>query len=446
MRRIVSSIFLLCTLCVGAQTVVWQMQPSDYNSIERINNNLYKVVRNGKMGLINSDGTVVAEAVNDELIGFYEHKALLTVNDGNGERVAGCLTDQGRYYPYSEKYYTLNGQKFFSDGVLSVANADRQLGYIDESGNIVVGFDGKYDKIKPFVEGHAAVFKNKKYYLIDKDGVQAKFIFDGVGSVDGGTNACNGKVFVWDKGGKSYTYDLGNESKPCKQTKLSSNSPSFDYLYRFSSVSGMSKEVPFVNDKKEGVKGLKPVEKNGLFGFESETCTILPCQLTSATQFEDNYSVASIDGRVGILRFVEGEGFDVSSPSEDKEFVSGKSVSCSFTLSTPTIWRGKELRVIVKDSDGSTMETSNMVNTYSFDVTPAEASTKEYTISVYAERLKLFGGAVSYKFVRICPTCKKNWNTCHGIHEPVNTEKTEKPEKCPTCGKLKKDCPKGGYH
>ena len=453
MRKIIISIFLLWGyMVVEAQTVVWQMQPTDYSSIERINKNLFKVARNGKIGLINADGTIVAEAVNDELSGFYEHKALMTSNDGNGERIMGCLTDDGRYFPYSEKYYTLSGQKFFSDGVLSVANAQKQLGYIDESGNVVVGFDGKYDKIKPFVEGHAAVFKNKKYYLIDKDGIISQFVFDGVGKVDAGTNVYKGKAYLWDTGGTAYTYDINNENKSCKRTRLPSNK-SMDYLYRFSEVTGLSKDIPFVKEKNSGVGGLKPISENGLFGFVSETNTILPCQLSSATQFEDNYSVVSIDGRIGILRYVEGNGFAVSTPTDVKEFVLGKDIHCSFTLSIPTIWRGKELRVIVKESNGTTLEISNIVNTYTFEVTPLETCIKEYTISVYAERLKLFGGTASYKFVRICPTCKKNWDGCHGVHEiekksngnKIDT-KGKKEDWCDFCNKPKKDCPKNGIH
>lgn len=445
-KLLVVAFLLLCNLCIDAQTVVWQMQPSEFNSIERINNNLYKVVRNGKIGLINADGTIVADAVNDNLGDFYEHKALLTVNDGNGERVAGCLTDDGHYYTFSEKYYTLSGQKFFSDGVLTVSNAKKQLGYIDESGTVIVGFDGKYDKIKPFVEGHAAVFKNKKYFLIDKDGVPARFKFDGVGEVFGGTNAYDGKVYVWDTRGTAYIYDISDPDKACKKISFPSNK-SFDYLYRFSSVSNKSKEVPFMKETKKGITGLKPVVKNGLYGFETELNTILPCQLSSATQFEDNYSVAGLDGRIGILRFVDGEGFALQAPTEEYNFFQGENVNCTFTLAIPTVWRGKEIRVVLKDQNGSSIATSNVVNTYSFEVTPSEACTKDYNITVYAERLKLYGGAVSCKFVRLCNYCKKDWNICRGKHEKPEIKKdTKKTEKCPTCGKPIEECDKRGVH
>ena len=154
---------LLIVFCVSlqfakAQTAVWQLHPTDYSDITIINNNLYKVVRNGKIGLIHSDGTIVASVENDNLSEFYEGKAIVTVNDGHGERIDGCLTEDGKYYHFNNKYYTLNGQKFFSDGVISVANEQGKLGYIDIMGTEVCGFDSKYDKIKPFSEQQKELF------------------------------------------------------------------------------------------------------------------------------------------------------------------------------------------------------------------------------------------------------------------------------------------------
>ena len=58
------------------------------------------------------------------------------------------------YYGYATKYYTLNGQKFFSDGLISVADENGKLGYIDEKGNQIVGFDGKYRHQRRYRRGH----------------------------------------------------------------------------------------------------------------------------------------------------------------------------------------------------------------------------------------------------------------------------------------------------
>ena len=118
------------------------MKPQAYSDIKRVGENTYIAVSNGKYGIIRSDGTVVAPVENDNIGGYYEHNSLVTKNDGHGERVMGCLSDNGTYNAFAVKYYTLAGQKFFSDGLLSVADADGNVGYIDTYGNKVVGFDG----------------------------------------------------------------------------------------------------------------------------------------------------------------------------------------------------------------------------------------------------------------------------------------------------------------
>ena len=170
----------------------------------------------------------------------------------------GCLSDNGTYNAFAEKYYTLVGQKFFSDGLLSVADADGNVGYIDTFGNKVVGFDGRFDRIKPFSEGYAAVFKNKRYSLISKSGETVKFKFLGIAEVNSGTNVYKGKVYVWDTTGKLYSSFVDNatsngsvvyvgnqrQSGVCVKTKWPGNR-AYDYLYRFSAYTGDGKNVPF---------------------------------------------------------------------------------------------------------------------------------------------------------------------------------------------------------
>lgn len=103
-----------------AQTVVWQMPLTNYSNVTRVAPNLYKVTRQEKVGLIHSDGYVVVSLFDSRIGDFYEHKALLTATDNQ----KGCLTDERKYYPFTNKYYTLSGQEFFSDDLLSVSDAD----------------------------------------------------------------------------------------------------------------------------------------------------------------------------------------------------------------------------------------------------------------------------------------------------------------------------------
>ena len=449
-KTVLSTLFAFFTICGNCQTVVWQMPPTDYNQIERISSTLFKVVRNGKIGLINADGTMVAPVVNDNISDCYEHKALITSNDGHGERITGCLTDNGIYYGYSTKYYTLNGQKFFSDDLISVADENGKLGYIDERGNQILGFDGKYSRIKPFTEGHATVMKNKKYVLINKDGDEMRFVYrKGVGAaIAGCTNVYNGKAYVYDEFGGSdrsfFIYDAVRKSDIEKIGRIKNTA--MDYLYCYQSVSGRTKEIPFEKMKPySGRKGLAASLSNGMYGYLSGGSPIVPCQFSSASQFEDGLAIVNINGQMGILKFVDGASFDVTTPTAKHDFYAGNSVSCSFNLSIPSIWQGRSIDVILKDINGSAISTTNTSGTYTFSVKPSASGQLEYSVIVNGEGMCLYESTINYTFNKRerCVTCGKDKTQCeyNGNHPPQKKETL-----CPTCGKRISECKYQGVH
>ena len=442
MRIIIFFLLLSPYLYVGAQTVAWQMRPTDYNRIERISSNLFKVVRNGKIGLINADGTVITSATNDDISDFYEHKALVTCNDGHGERITGCLTDNWAFYEYATKYYALTGQKFFSDGLLSVADESGRLGYIDEKGNQIVGFDGKYSRIKPFTEGHATVKKNNRLVLINKEGDEMRFVYSkGVGAaIVGCTNVYKGKAYVYDEYGGSdrsyFIYDAAKKSNLEKTSRIKDTT--MDYLYCYQSVSGRSKEVPFEKMKPySGEKGISPSLVNGIYGYMSGGNIIVPCQFSSASQFEDGFAIVSLNGQMGILKYVDDTSFDVAVPSNKHDFYAGNNVSCSFNLSVPSIWQNKNFNVTLKDKNGSAISTTNTSRTYTFSAMPSQSGLLDYNVSIDSEGLCLYEGKITYEFNKRerCSTCGKDKRQCEyrGNHPVPKKQEAKNP--CPTCGK-----------
>lgn len=457
------SFFVAVALCliavvpISAQTVVWQIPLSSYNDIVRISSNLFQVSENGKIGLVALDGRVVLPIECDRLSDYYEHKALALTNDKHGERVVGCLLDNGEFHLFSKRYYTLNGQKFYSDGLLSVSDENNKLGYIDDAGNAVVGFDGKYDKIKPFSEGFAAVFSKKKYSLIDKDGTSVHFLFDGVGEVYGGTNVYQNEVYVWDTNGKVYTYNTLKRGV-CKSAHISSSNYSFDYLYRFSSVTKCSKKVPYKPIYAYvGAKGLQPYAEGGLYGFKQNAEDVVACQFASASAFEDDLSVVTLRGKKGVLRYIGDGSFEIVPLVTHHNYYAGQSVTCKFKLNVPKIWDNKDLQLVVKSSKGEVDYTSED-DTYSIVHTPI-GSQITYTIEVYGEGLKLYENAINYQFTKKekCGTCGKDKDVCsfHGNHpaqvvkhntpEPTKHKKTVE-KRCTTCGKLISECKYKGVH
>lgn len=449
---------LMTTLCLSAnaQTVVWELKPTTYNDISRLGRNLYVVKHNGKVGLINSDGTIVAPIDNDQIGDLYEHKALVTRTDGHGERVAGILTDDGVYHGFATSYYTLNGQKFYSDGLLSVADERGNLGYIDDYGKAVVGFEGKYSRIKPFTEGFAAVMKNKKYVLIDKDGNEAKFMYGGNGigpAIGGCTNVYQGKAYVYDEFGGAdrsyYLYDAKAKSRLEKTGRIKNTAT--DYLYCYQSVTGRTKDVPFKKMVvKAGQVGLSPVTNKGLYGYEESGKTVLPAQLSAATPFEDNLAIVTLNGQIGILKYIPGNGFVATPQNGQLTFMEGNKVDCAFTLLSPSVWRDKAVDVKMRDEKGNIVAlVKKSDNNYSFTLNLQGSCKKQFEVAVFAEGLKLFEGTVAYSFTMkerpkpdVCHTCGKKLTECQykGAH-PKPEAKT-----CPTCGKKISECPYQGVH
>lgn len=370
------------------------MLPDNYTEVSRWGYDLYKVVRDGKTGLIHSDGTVVVPIKYDAITSFYEHKSLVVKAENGKERVVGCLTDKGIYMPFTNIYYTLNGQRFYSDGLLSVADEEGRVGYIDEKGNPMLGFNGKYDRIKPFSEGYAVVFKNKKFSLIDRNENKVLFII-GLGEVHGGTNVHNGIAYIWDTDGKFYTYDVS--SGKCRSIKRLKDIR-LDYLYCFSSVSGRTKEIPYTQ-LPSGTIGLKPIGNNGKLGYSIGDKEILPCQLSSATVFEDNFAVVGLDGKLGILKYVDhASDFSLSNSQTHIVYTPGSDVSCSFSLSVPQVWSDKDKDIVVIDKlNNEKVSICASSNQYTFAIKP-QGIEKKYDISVFSEGLKLWSEQVTYTF------------------------------------------------
>ena len=404
------------SLVASAQTVRWSMQPSDvYSEITRIGENLYKVVKGGKIGLVTAKGDILAEANNDNIVGFYEDKALLTRNDSKGERIVGCITCNGKFNKFSEEYYVLKGLNFYSDGLLPVVNGNGKTGYIDSNGNKKLGFNWDFDRIWVFTEGYATVFKGKKFYLIDKDGEIVKIKFERQGETHAGANIYKGKAYIYAKDGKFYVCDIANgESKWSNYKGKKINVNNKDFLCRFSDISGASKNVPFIAGGVSGKKGVSASQKGNLYGYEK----ILPNQLQQAGNFEDGYAIVKMLGKWGILEYISGESFAAKASSEVIEYKEGKSVDCSFILSTPSAWKNASVKIT--DANGNVIP----VNGNMFNVTPA-SSKQEFLLTVEGDGLKLYEAKLEYSFKKIA------------------APKVEV-KKCKYCGKPVKECAYGG--
>lgn len=400
MRKIIFFLFVALSVAsyVEAQTAVWQISPSQgFTQLKRVAVDVYQATKAGETLLIHADGTPVVPMPYDELTGFREHKALVLKKEKERMRILGILSDRGQFTPLTQKYYTLLGQAFYSDGMLSVANGAGKAGYIDEEGQPVLGFDGKFDVIKPFTEGYAAVFRNKRYALIDKSGHRAQIII-GVGEVWSGTNVYKGKAYVKDADGKFYTYDV--KTRKC----VSVGKPSsfqLDYLSCFSCITKRGK-TPHFNDWADTEPrqiGLSPFIQDGLYGYRENGIVILPCQFSAATPFEDGYAAVVLKGKAGLLKYGSEPGnFTLSVPQNHLVYAPGRSVTCAFSLERPGVWQSEHVRIaVISRTNGEQMALQESGEQYSFSIVPSSAE-QVYDVMAFAEGLKLWAGELSYFF------------------------------------------------
>lgn len=386
-------LLMFCHVTVS-QTVTWQMPPRDYNAVVRIGKDLFKVEKGGKYGLVKADGSVVLDTKVDDMTSLYSDRALVMQRENGKNIVLGVLSAYGDYHGFAKKYYTIAGQEFYSDGLLTVADESGSVGYIDDEGNAVLGFDGRFDNIKPFTEGYAAVFKNEAYSLINKRGVEAEMII-GVGEVYGGTNVCNGIAYIWDTDGNMFTFDV-RTGKCDKAKEPSNNEP--DYLYCYQGASGRGVEPSYAEMKYTGVEGPEPYAKDGLYGYSSAGFQFSP-QFSSATPFVDGLSVVGLNGRIGILKYLETERpFALTVPDETIRYHKGNSVACPFGLQVPDAVRGSAIKVKVKNSSDVEMTvTDKGEGKYTFDIMPDDG-TMDFVVGVTADGLNLWEGKASYMF------------------------------------------------
>lgn len=379
---------------ISAQTFVWSVPPQDCSEMKRINSNLYQVICNGKIGLVKPDGTVVVDAVCTEITPFYENKALLISRENEKERILGIITFSGDCCMFSRTYYALSGQAFYSEGLLSVENEDGVKGYIDEKGFEVIGFQSHFTTIKPFCEGYAAVFLKKEYALIDKYGKKMPMII-GIGKVHGGTNVFNDEAVIWDTEGKFYSYNT--KTRKCKSIHRP-QSTQVDYLYCFSELSKRNRNVPYTK-MSSGVVGLTPTLSNGKYGFWLNGSPLIPAQFDSATSVEDGYAVVSINGKCGILKYIDSaDAISVSIPKAKIDYLSGKNVECAFSLNLPDIYKGRKIDVLVRD-DSMNLPLSIQENSYSFKYKP-KRNNQSFLVDIKSEGMILKSDTLSYTFVR----------------------------------------------
>lgn len=164
-------ILLSISQMLSAQTASWIVQP-DYDEMTPISEQLLKVRKADKFGVIDLAGNTVAECKYDSITDFHEGISLLIIWDEkqNGKRdwkLKGMIDTKGMVSLTSSDV-SINGRyAYVSEGLIAVK--DNKWGYMNTRGEFVI--NPRFEKAAyPFSCGLALVVDNNLYYHIRRDG------------------------------------------------------------------------------------------------------------------------------------------------------------------------------------------------------------------------------------------------------------------------------------
>lgn len=399
MKRIVFVITLLALLQANvlAQSAEWLVAP-EYTDINYFGPQMYKVTKENKVGIINTDGKILVKPSYDAISLFYEGRAIFVNRTSHGWQVKGVLADDGSVnYPDGE-YFLLKEFMFYSEGLLPVKDGYGKYGYLNDKCR--PAFEFSNDEVRPFSEGFAAVGNEETFHWVNTSGEQILPRLKNGGTPYGGTNFYDGKAYLWDEDGVFFIL-----SGDGRTMKISSQDLVVDYLYRVGSDKG--ENVEYTKYSQSFSNNWIPEERNGKWTLSSRSGQLLsPFIYDKIQKFSGKSAIAAIDGHYGLIQMVDDNStFSTHASKTNHIFSAGAVCNCEFQLSVPEKWRNQPITVLLKDPEsGSIISIENKGrNNYSFSYKPDPSSTKEekdFRVEVKNNGIQLWQGQESFTFVQ----------------------------------------------
>lgn len=380
-----------------AQTADWFVAPQ-YSEIKYFGPQMYKVTKDGKVGIIDADGRVIVKPQYDAINLFYEGRTVFVDRTAGGWQIKGVLSEDGSVNYAEDTFFLLPDYMFYSEGLLTARDAQGRYGYLDEKCRPAFAFTP--DKVYPFSEGFAVVGSGDTFHWINTSGEQILPRLKNGGTPYGGTNFYNGQAYLWDEDGVFFKLNDNGRAE-----KIPTRELVVDYLYRVDSDKGEKVEYSRYSPKPE--KRWIPEERNGQWTYVSETGKLLtPFQYDDVKYFSDGVAVAGIDGKYGLLRVVDDKStFYTRGKQKNHIFSAGHACTCEFQLVVPEKWEGQEISVSLKDPETGQQLSLDKKSGYnfSFSYQPDETCMQEdkaFRIEVRNNDIQLWQGEEHFNFVQ----------------------------------------------
>ncbi len=403
-RRLLLTAFAVFSLMtVRAQTADWRVSPQ-YTAIEPFAEGLYKVREGRKSGIIDDRGTVLVPAKYDRITPFYEGLAVIYDKTSEGDVFRGVISQTGEANFADDTYYLLPDCLFYSEGLIPVQEPGGKYGYLTTLCSPAFKFFK--EEARPFSEGVAAVGINEDFKMIGTHGEDMRVILPNGEYVWGGTNYYNGEALFWDEDLKCYIRDSSGEFIRLnkKESPDVENYVPVDYLFRYDTGEGDDPEYYTYTPVTD--KDWTPVQKDGRWTFSNSAGKPLtPYRYDSVKPFADGLAIASTNGKFGLLEVVEDNStFFSTVPNPRHSYSPGKSVKCSFILSTPEKWADQPYTVLIQDlQSGKDFTYERKGNQYTFTAEPKGdklSEEKTYNVVVQNNGINIWEGQVNYEFTQ----------------------------------------------
>lgn len=343
-------LYLLCSIIsiveINSQTAMWSVPPT-YDSLEEYGS-LYKIRKDGKVGLADIAGKVLIEARYDSITPFYEHLALALEYSSGKYLLKGIIDDYnyGMVTP-SGHYYVNMKYPMFYNGRLVVSDNTNKYGFLLQDGSIFIAC--QYDAVGPFYEGIAYTKKGKNVEYLQLDGRELNTTLENEGYIflTGSHFNERGEAFVQAKQvGSGMRYSIINTSGiEVREAKISGKKlKNYEYRkpFNFNTISNSD----WVQDP------IKIVKDNSLYGFIAENGSILlPLQFTDASPFKNGYAKVKKNGKYGILK-IESGSFSGKLDAENIVVRNGNCNPVTYSLSYPIAYNDIPMELYVGCGEG----------------------------------------------------------------------------------------------
>lgn len=329
--------FMLTLSSVKAQTVKWSLTPT-YDDISYYSEDVLKCMKDGKIHLCDYNGKEFLTKAVDSVTNYEGGYALALTHEGNRYAIVGFLSEKkGHAFQRVTEGYYASKYSFFSEGFIVVVNDEGKMGYMNDEGQLVIPC--QYLEARPYSHGYASVVVKKR-----KDGLYDVNYINKNGRTNGPVGFSSQLTYgtTFNEEGQAVVGDhsrfaiINDKFNVIKSTNVPDKNTVCSYDYSFVS-DGKGRFRTNGNKPPQKDDSYQTVSINGRYAYAVKSGeVIVPAQFDDAHYFANDYAIAAIGDKYGVLKLLQGK-FEPTWPNESIRVYYGlKCKNQRFMLQVPS--------------------------------------------------------------------------------------------------------------